>query len=79
MEYENVFFEEALLNELFQVLSDGPTVDDLVPFGFIVGAVFLRPEKSGIMLDWSWTSDWLVLDGVKGLIDRKPQWSEIYH
>jgi len=42
---EDVFFEEALLNELFQVLSEGPTVDSLVSFGFLVGAVFLEPWK----------------------------------
>ena len=76
----DIFFEDALLNELFQVLSEGPTVDGLVPFGFVVGAVFLRSEKRGIVLDLSWTSDpWLILDGVEDLIDREPQWSEVYH
>jgi len=42
---EDVFFEEALLDELFQVPLEGLTMDGLVPFTSVVGAVFLRSEK----------------------------------
>jgi len=71
---EDVFFLEALLNELFQVLLEGPTVDSLVPFGFMVGAILLRIGTRGIVLDWFCTSDlWLVLDVVEDLVDREPQ------
>jgi len=42
---EDVLFEEALVNEFFQVPSEGPAVDDLVPFAIVVGTVFLRPRK----------------------------------
>ena len=67
-----MLLEEALLNELFQILLEGSTVDDLMSFGFVVGAMFFRPGKQGIVLDWSRTSDpWLVLDGVEDLIDQK--------
>jgi len=45
---ENIFFEEDQLNELFQVLSEGPTVDGLVPFGFVIGAVFLDARSEGL-------------------------------
>ena len=41
----DVLFEEALLDELFNVPLEGPTMDGLVPFGVVVGAIFLRSEK----------------------------------
>ena len=40
-----VLFEKALLVELFQEPSEGLTMDGLMPFTFVVGAVFLRPKK----------------------------------
>ena len=39
---EKVLFNEVLLDEPFLVLSEGPTIDDLIPFTSIVGVVFLR-------------------------------------
>ena len=66
----DIFFKDALLNELFQVLSKGPTMDGLVSFGFVIGAVLFRVGKREIMLDCSRASDpWLILDGVEDLID----------
>ena len=41
---EDVLFEEALLDELFQVSSEGPAMDGLVPLAVVVGAV-LRPGQ----------------------------------
>jgi len=38
---EDVLLEEALLNNLLQVSSEGPTMDGLVPFTVMVGAVLL--------------------------------------
>ena len=42
---EDVLFKEALLDELFQVPSKGPTMDSFVPFTFVIRAVFFLPEK----------------------------------
>jgi len=48
---EDALFEEVMLNELFQVLSEGPTMNDFVTFRFVIGAVFFRLRKQGIILD----------------------------
>jgi len=45
---EHVLLEEALLDELFQVSSEGLTMDDLVPFAVLVRAVLLRPSSEGL-------------------------------
>ena len=42
---EDVLFEEALLDELFQVPLEGPTIDSFMPFTVMIGAVFLQPQK----------------------------------
>jgi len=42
---KNVLFEEALLDELFQVLSEGPVVDGLVSLAVMVGVIFFCSEK----------------------------------
>ena len=42
---EDILLEEALLDELLQVFSEGPAMDGLVPFAVVVGAVFLRPGQ----------------------------------
>jgi len=55
-------------------------VDGLVPFTVMVGTIFLRTEKRGIVLDWSQTSDpGLVFDGVEDLVDRELQQSKAFH
>ena len=77
---KDVLFEEALLDELFQIPSEGPTIDDLVPFTFVVGAVFLRPGKRRIVLDRLRAFDprW-ILEGVEQFVDRELQRSEVFH
>ena len=47
---ENVLFEEILLDELFQVLLEDPTVDGLVPLVVTIGAIFFC-SGSGIVPD----------------------------
>ena len=42
---DNVLFEEAMLDELFQVPSKSPTMAGRVSFTFVVGAVFLQSKK----------------------------------
>ena len=42
---EDRLLEKALLDELLQVFSEGPTVDGLVPLAIMVGAVLLRPRQ----------------------------------
>ena len=39
---EDVFLEEALLDELLQVFSEGPVMDALLPPTVMIGAVLLR-------------------------------------
>ena len=39
---EDVLFQETLLDELLQVSSEGPTMDRLVPFAVVIGAILLR-------------------------------------
>jgi len=40
---EDVLIEEALLDKILQVFSEGPTIDGLVLFAVVVGAVLLQP------------------------------------
>ena len=55
-------------------------MDGLVPFVVVVGTLFLRPGKRGIVLDWSRASDpGLVFDGFKDLVNRELQRSEVFH
>ena len=46
-ECENVLFEKILLDKLFQVFPEGPTVDDLVSLGVMVGSIFSCSENVG--------------------------------
>jgi len=70
--------EEALADELFQVLLDASTVDSLLPLFVMVRAVFFCLGEYGIILAWFRMSDpWLVLDGVEDLIDSELQQSEV--
>jgi len=70
LESENALFEEALLDELFQVPSEGPTVDSLMPFIFVIGAVFLWLLKWEIMLDQFQASNLrLIFESVKNFVD----------
>jgi len=48
LESEDVLFEEALLDELFQVPSEAPTIDGLVSFTLVVGAYFSYPVSEGL-------------------------------
>jgi len=76
---ENILLEEALLDKLFQVSSEVPTVNSLVPFTVIVQAVLLRPGQWQIGLDRLWASDpWLIFESVEDFIDQEFQWSEIF-
>jgi len=55
-------------------------VDSLVPFAVVVETVFLITGKRGIVLGWSLTSDLgLIFDGVKDLVNRKLQLSEVFY
>jgi len=77
---EDILFEEVLLDELFQIPSEGPTMVDLVPFAVMVATVFFRPEKQGIVLNWSRASyPWLVFDGIENLVDWELQWCVAFH
>jgi len=42
---EDVLLKEALFDELLKVLSEYPALGGRVSLAFMVGAVFLRPEK----------------------------------
>ena len=42
---EDVLFEKVLLDELLQVFSEGPIMDDLVSLAVMVGVVLLRPRQ----------------------------------
>ena len=48
---EDVLFEKTLLDELFQILLEGPTVDDLVSLTVMVEAIFFCSEKCEIVQD----------------------------
>ena len=67
---ENILFVKVLLDELFQVLLEGLTVDGLVSIIVMVGAIFFCFRKRGIIPDWSRApNSRLILDGVKDLVD----------
>ena len=42
---EDVLFEETLLDELLQVLPEGPVMDGLVSLAVIVGEIFFHSGK----------------------------------
>ena len=42
---EDIFFKEALLDEFFQIPSEGPTVDGLVPPTVVERAILLQPGQ----------------------------------
>jgi len=76
---KDVLFEEILVDELFQVLLEGPTVDGLVPLTVMVIGIFFCSEKHGIVPNWSLASNsLLVLDGIEDLVDGEPQRSEMF-
>ena len=58
---EDVFSKKALLDELFQALSEGRVMDDPVSFAILVGAIFFCSEKYEIVpiglehLTYSWS------------------------
>ena len=66
-----------MLNELFQVLLEGPTVDSLMPFRFVVGAILLRPRERKVVLERPSAFDpWLIFDCVVDFIVWELQQSE---
>ena len=56
-ESEDVLFEETLLDELFQILKEGPLMDGLVSLTVMVGAIIFYFGKWGTVLDWSRVSN----------------------
>ena len=75
---QDVFFEEAQADDLFQIFPGASTVDSLVPLTIVVRAVFFYSEEFGIVLDQFRTSDsWFILNDVEHLIDGEPQRSEV--
>ena len=44
-ESENVLFEEALLDDFFKILLEGPVVDGLVSLAVIIRAIFFCSRK----------------------------------
>ena len=71
---KDVLFEKVMLDMLFQVLSEGPTVDDLVSLTIMAGAIYFCSRKREIIQDWSRTPNpQLVVVGVEYLVDGEPQ------
>ena len=67
---EDIFLEEALVDELFHVFLEAPAMNGVVPLTVIVGAILFCSEKCRAILDGSWMPDLgLVLDGVEDFID----------
>ena len=65
---------KPLLDVFFQVSSEGPTMDELVPLIIMVGAVVLWPRQWRIGQDRLWASNaWLIFEGVEYFVDRKFQ------
>jgi len=77
-ESEDVFFEEALTNDLFQVLLEALAVDDFAPHTVGKSNILLL-LGGGVVMNWSRTSDpWLDLDNVEDLVDGESQRSEVF-
>ena len=75
---EDVFFEEALTNDLFQVLLEALAVDDFAPHTVGKSNILLL-LGGGVVMNWSRTSDpWLDLDNVEDLVDGESQRSEVF-
>jgi len=71
--YEDIFLEKALADKLFQLLLEPPVMDGLVPLIDVVGVVLFCSEKSGAILDESWTPDpGLVLEVLKTSLMESP-------
>ena len=52
------FFEKVLTDELFQLFSEAPTVDGLVPFTVVVRTILFCSEKCRIIMDLSPSPDY---------------------
>ena len=75
----DVFFEEALADELFQVSSKVLTMDGSVPLAVMEGTILFCSGKFEVVMDRSRTSDpQLVLDSVEDLVNRKHEWGECF-
>jgi len=77
LESEDVLLEEGLLDEVFQVSSESPAVDSLVPLIVVVRAVHLCPRQQQIGLNGLLASDpWLNFESIEDFIDWELQWSK---
>ena len=50
---KDALFEEVLLDELFQILSEGLAMDSLVSLTFMIRAIFFCSRKCEIVSHWS--------------------------
>ena len=67
-----------MLDEFFQLLLEGPIVDDLLSLAVMIGAIFFCSGKCGTIPDWSRApKPQLILDIVEDLANRESQWCEI--
>ena len=68
----------SLTDELFQVPSETPIMDGLVPFTVVIRAILFCSGIRGIVLDGSRTPDsGLILDGVEDFVDGELERSEL--
>ena len=66
------------MDEFFQVPSEVPTMDGLMPLTVVVGASLFCSGMRGVMLDGSRTPDsGLILDDVEDYVDGDPERSEL--
>ena len=68
------------MDGLFQVPSEAPAMDGLVPFIVMVEAVFFCFRMRRVVLDGSRLPDpGLILDGVEDLIEGEPERSDLLY
>jgi len=66
---ENVLSEIVLLDKIFKVLTEGPSLGSLVPLAVIKGAVVFRSGTSRVVLFCCWTlHPGLTLDGFEDVL-----------
>ena len=68
---EDVLSEIALLDMIFKVLTKGPTLNSLVSFTIIEGAIVLRSRTSGVIwFCFRMLYSGLTFDGFEDVLDR---------
>jgi len=68
------------MDELFQVPSEAPTMDSLVSFPIVIGAILFCSGKRRVVLDRSRTPDpGLVLNGIEDFVDEEPEQGELLY